>query len=503
MGNKVLTAYTTMDQIFEEGKLMYVAGKEDAEQGDLGTIILPKPAGNVSIAPTLPDPVLFSYTNTVANVIQLREVLVKIDSEANPPTPSTCTVSVLVPKVDEDWDTIVSDVTLVLSDGTTPALHNPHGLAEAGAYLYFIDYESRYIVIVGKDALEGATSGGSLQVSICDLSLPLPNANLPSDAKGQAIIALGAKIYALYLRTNPYATAHDPGQLLRLGNNNDGTLTYETKTEVGKNPQSIIPVKDNNEYAWLLIPAIGGPQDYEGNTNGTNSNISVVLALGNWASSAPIAVTGDSYTRPTPPNPPNPTAYDIHAVGAAMRNGNSRLFILTQVYNNQAKSAYWILYETSVTVFLDFLNRTTAPTLSEAKDLPGFELRDESIMVSPDVQIPYDIYFWDLLYEQTLRNDDEEDRLWLVLGSPFLVTKPEAYGSPTTPLGNPFVMFSCFGGVNVNSVDLTIETLRQAQREVSLKRGVRASKLGTAAARTARAATATTATAAEEGEENK
>jgi hypothetical protein len=58
--NKFLVTYTIMDQGFEEGTLMYIAGKEDAEKGDLGTIVLPKPAKDVSIPTTLPDPVVFS-----------------------------------------------------------------------------------------------------------------------------------------------------------------------------------------------------------------------------------------------------------------------------------------------------------------------------------------------------------------------------------------------------------------------------------------------------------
>jgi hypothetical protein len=122
-------------------------------------------------------------------------------------------------------------------------------------------------------------------------------------------------------------------------------------------------------------------------------------------------------------------------------------------------------------------------------------------MVTPDPVVSDDIYFWDLLYEQTTRTeDDSEDRLWLVLGSPFLVTKAQAYGSPTMvePEANPFAMFSCIGGVNVNSVDLTIETLHQAQREVSLKRGMRSSKLS---APTAKAAISAASMSAEEGEE--
>jgi hypothetical protein len=491
---------------------MYVAGKEDATKGNLGTIVLPKPAGDVSINATLPDPVVFSYTNTANNTIRLREALVKINSDAtpppegSPPRPSSCTVSVLAPVVDDNWVTMTEDVTLVMptttpSDGSKtdpepdpePALRNPHGLAQNGDYLYFIDYESQHIVIVGKDALETPAKGANVEVAVCDLEEELNDPN----AKGQAIIALGGKIYALYLSANAYATNHFPGHLLRLDIDatDETILTVGAHTRVGLNPQSIIPVNDGTNVQ-LLIPAIGGPQGYTGATNGTASDISVVPALGNWPASparAPRAVTGD----PMPQGAAE--TYDIHAVAAAMRGGDSELFILTQIYDNNAKKAFWRLYQISVSDFLALLTEQPPLTLSAATAMPDrLEVQDGGVMVSPDVQIPYDIYFWDLLYEQTLRNDDEEDRLWLVLGSPFLITKAEAYGSPTTELGNPYVMFSGFGGVNVNSVDLTIETLNQARREVSLKRGVRASKLGSS---TAAAAVTATASAAEEEEE--
>jgi hypothetical protein len=510
--NKILITYTIEDQGFQQGKVMYVAGKEDAKKGDLGTIVLPKYARDVQIDPLLPDPVVFSYTNTKGGIIRLREVLVKIDSDANPQRPSTCTVSVLVPEVGDNWVTRTADVSLVLADGTSVALRNPHGLAQTDDWLYFIDYESRLIVSVKKDDLEGAEDGNgenSLKVVSFDLSLP-GNGSLPNDARGQAIIALEGHIYALYIRSNPQATSYDPGILIRLDiNSSTGALSYASgtginnKITVGKNPQSIIPVKDGTNIQ-LLIPAIGGKQWYDGETNGTDSNICVVQAdLAPWPPAATVKITGDDYTQPIPPAPPPAaTAFDVHAVAAAMRNGSSQVFILTQVYNSDAKSAYWMLYQTTVTKFLAIPNGTTLTGATEIVG-GGFYLLDQSIMVSPDVEFTDDIYFWDLLYEQTLRDDEDEDRLWLVLGSPFMVTKPADYGSPTTPLPNPFAIFSGIGGINVNSVDLTIETLHQAERGVSLKRGMRSSKLGAAAARTGAAAATSMSAEEGEGEEDK
>jgi hypothetical protein len=463
----------------------------------------------VQIDPLLPDPVVFSYSNTENNVIGLREVLAKIDSDAAPLRPSTCTVSVLVPAVDDTWAAKCQDVSLVLDNTGTIALRNPHGLAQYGEWLYFIDYESQLIITVEKSLLESQPSNNTLKVaSFINL---VTVAGLQEDAKGQAIIALGDKIYALYIRANPQATQHQPGVLIRLDiNTSTGALSYtptgttvNNKTTVGRNPQSIIPVSDGTN-THLLIPAIGGPQNYEGETNGVASNICVVQADAalwpNLSTGAPAIITGDPYPPPsaakTDPTPSAASAYDIHAIGAAMRGGSSAMFILTQVYTDEAKAAFWMLYETTVGAFLGIAPNTT---LGTALSTGALELRDQGLIQTPDPQVSDDIYFWDILYEQTTdEEDDTKDRLWLVLGSPFLITKAEAYGSSSTPDANPFVMFSSFGGINVNSVDLTIETLHQAQREVSLKRGVRSSKLGAAAAKAARA---TTSMSAEEGEE--
>jgi hypothetical protein len=531
--NKILVSYTIEDQVFKGGKLMYVAGRENAEKDDLGTIVLPRPALDVKIDHELPDPVVFSYSNTEDNIVRLREVLVKIDSDAG--NLSTCTVTVLVPEVEDNWVSLTKDATLVMPappnaaktdpPPTVPALRNPHGLAQLGNYLYFIDYDNHLIVYVTKDVLENAAQGAPIMAGICDLeSIFIDGAE---KARGQAIIALEGKLYALFISTGLEAyDEHDLGYLVRLSvsDSETGALAVDTFTRTGLNSQSIIPVSrkvNGVDTTYLLIPSIGGEQFYDGRTNGTDSNIGMVEAeLVNWPEEVPIIITGDPYPPPTPPTPPEPgksgdpdpdppppapTAYDIHAVAAAMRDGASRVYILTQSYDNQANEALWKLYDTSVDVLAGFL--ATGPfTLTNADAQSGFDTLDEGVMVPPAEEgVDDDIYFWDLLYEQTPKDKDDEDRLWLVLGSPFLVTRAEAgaYGSPSAEVSNPFMMFSCIGGVNVNSVDLTIETLHQAKREVSLKRGVRSSRLATATARAAKSVVSTSATAAEDGTDAK
>jgi hypothetical protein len=498
--NKILITMTKEDEFFTHGKVMYIAGKEDAHEGDLGTIMLPVHAKDVNIAAATPDPVVFSYSNTEEDVVRLRVVIVEIQSKGGT-IPSSCTLSVVVPSTEGNWVPRTKNVKLVLADGTTLVLRNPHGMAQNGGYLYFIDYESQLLIIVKKDDLEAAADNSNVKVKTVDLT-DEDYGELPPEARGQAIITMNNKLYALYLDTTDItATNHNPGHLLRFSIDSAGDLTYEVQTLVGLNPQGIIPVATKAsgvEVIKLLIPAIGGEQYYTGATNGTNSNISVVDAeAASWppdptTGGAPILVTGDAYTIPTPPTPlPEASAYDIMAIGAAMRDGSSLVFILTKIYVDNAKGAYWMLYLTTVDELLKLLTKQQqgAPlTLTEAVNATDvdFKILDEGIVIAPeyvpdpeepDVKVPYAIYFWGIVYEQAIREDDKEDRIWLALGSPFLVTKAEAYSSPTTTQENPYVVISGFGGVNTNSIDVTIETPHQAIREVSLHRGVRAARI--------------------------
>jgi hypothetical protein len=458
--NKLIITYTAMNEMYQNGKLMYIAGRENAGPDDLGTIVAPVPAQDVEIEGTVPDPVLFSYCNTKGGKIRLRVLLVKIYSEGG--QPSTCTVSVYVPSVDGDWISKTENVTLVDANNN-PAVFNPHGMVDSGDSLCFIDYETQVITSVTEAALEGAGDGTNLKVDTLDLTSKLGDVN----ARGQALIALGGKIYGLYISTTIPATAFGNSQLVRLGFDDNGALAFEKKTIVGRNAQSIIPVIWGGKI-WLLIPAIGGPQLMTGATNGIKSNICVVEAeAATWPIAADIKITGDAYPDPAPDPPPEADAFNIIALGAAMRNGNSKLFILTQVYNKDAKSAFWQLYCTTVDNFFSIDDET------EISDATALSLIDNGIVEAADPADPYSIYFWDLLYEQSHKDDETEDRLWIALGSPILITKPSQYSSPNKPNG-PFVVYFCIGGVNVNAMDVPIETLHQAKREkLSLKRGLR------------------------------
>ena len=58
----VLLSYIGMDMAYKQGKLMHIDGKEDAAEGDLGTLEYPRLG--LTLDPQEPDPVLFSYLYT-------------------------------------------------------------------------------------------------------------------------------------------------------------------------------------------------------------------------------------------------------------------------------------------------------------------------------------------------------------------------------------------------------------------------------------------------------
>jgi hypothetical protein len=469
-GNEVLVSYTGMNMAYQQGKLMFIAGEEDAQVGDVGTLALPAQAPQVAIDPQIPDPVVFSYTFDNGQDPIPRVLLAKIVSQGGV-IPSSCTFTVLVPSATGAWVTKALDFTM--NSGGVPMIFNPHGLAEWGDFVYLIDYESQQIVIAAKKELETAT-GGVLNLSVTpfDLSGDLIDPN----ARGQAVIALNGFLYALYLSTDIRATAYGNSHLVRMTIGGGGSLAFDIETLVGRNAQAIIPVI-NASTTYLLVPAIGGPQDYSGHTNGTESNVYAAVANGDWENdpaTVRIVVTGDPAATPA-------TAYDIHAVAAAMRDGTSALYILTQIYNNSSRSAPWRIYRATVSDFLTITGPNNS--LSAAVTAGKLTVVDESTAQALDSAAAYGVYFWDLLYEQVPGNDDDGDRLWAALGTPILATRAgdnyigdPAYGSPTALFQNAYVMFGSLGGVNVNSLDLTAETLHQAARGVSLKRTLRSTQ---------------------------
>jgi hypothetical protein len=155
------------------------------------------------------------------------------------------------------------------------------------------------------------------------------------------------------------------------------------------------------------------------------------------------------------------------------------------------------------------------PTLSEAVTLGALKVIDEGEIAS-NANKPSGLYHPSLNIVQH-PTDKEKDLVVLCTGSMMMVTRALAYGSPTAKnapepedgteppysRNNPYLLFANNGGVSMNSLGISIETLYQALRGgVSLKHGVRMSQSSFAGA--ARMGTGVTATpTAAEGEEDK
>ena len=354
MANDYRLNYTVLNTLYQSGSLQTVIGGDPGADGNLASIQDPAPTG-VAIDANMPDPVVFSYLDPSGPSAALRVLLGKITTGSPPPKPSSTCVYTLVapPGPSAPWDppaqlVLATDVTLVY--GGKQVATNPHGIAQAGDYIYIIDYDSQAIVRLGVNELTGT---GFLTI-----------ANEPTDlsgdllidpdyiARGQAIIALkdgsgNDVIYALFIVSDAAETGYKNSILVKLSvDSADGALTLEGQVKVGLNATGIIPV-DNGAISRLLIPAIGGNQQYNADSlpsNGKNSNIMAVDPED--FSTVVTLLTGDD--KPTPPDTA-PTAYDIHAVAAsADPSPNAPAYILTLVYNQALNAASWRLYSANL-----------------------------------------------------------------------------------------------------------------------------------------------------------
>jgi hypothetical protein len=455
---QVLMTYSVLNNLYSNGSIRYVRGLQDAASGtpDVGTIDTPSDTG-LPLRPTVADPKVFSYGYKG----EARFLIAKVTTSAGTiPSTDTWTLVAVPDPAYGGWNTLAKDITLHYS---VDVATNPYGVAQIGDWLYIVDYDSQKIIRLGVNELNGFTDGSTISLKEAPYDLSVASqGGLSSDAKGQAIIALSDGgtnyLYALYTVSSDPSDHQDPGILVRLTVDASGAPAYDTKTQVGPNPQEIIPVTPSGSGTQLLIPAIGGIQN-PGATNGILSNIISVpaFAASPWPAAATVLVTGNASTGPTP-------AYDFHSIAAALRpDDNGFVYILTIDYAAGYKGTDWALYRTTVSHLLG-LAAIVAPTIAQA----GFTLVDSGNEPSG--------YFWSILFENG--EIAANDRLWFFRGTPLLVTPALVYTAPPqTSVANKFFDFGNakgqIGGDNVDWADLTIETLRQAAAGVSLKRGFR------------------------------
>jgi hypothetical protein len=459
MAKQVLMTYSVLDGDYQNPSMRYLRGLQDALSSvpNIGTIDDPRDT-NVPLLSTDPDPKMFSFVGSDDGV---RVLLSKVVTPVSGTAPFT-TWTLLGASTSGTWTTLAKDIVLA-----TPGLKNQavatnsYGVAQIGRWLYIVDYDSQKIYTLGISELNGLADGTVHTLLRAPLDL---SANLPADAKGQAIIALTKPattdpvapavpyLFALYTNSADPLTTQEEGYLVRLTvDAATGALTYDTQCEVGKNPQEIVPLTGTDKTTYLTIPCVGGIQQAGGN-NGTDSQIQKVSAFDELEpETLVIGTTGSTY--------------DIFAIAGPSRAGDDGVvYILTYDYDaNYATN--WRLYQTTVSILL---SQASTPLNS----LPINFTAIDSGSAAPG-------YFWNILYENG--SADTKDRLWFFRGSALLATPALAYApAPQTGVTNRFFdvgdAANQIGGENVDWVDLTIETVNQAAAGVSLKRSVQAQK---------------------------
>ena len=216
---------------------------------------------------------------------------------------------------------------------------------------------------------------------------------------------------------------------------------------------------------------------------------------GVWPAEADILITGD----PVDANGKSNTGtYNILGLAASARGRSGMLYLLTQIYltgSDGSQDAMWRIYEITVGEFLDLFRSQSDPAPEESSDPPppytltealahGLDITDEGAVESLKDE---GVYYWDIIYGQAPGVNDADDRLWVILGTPLMVTRAAKgeYGSPTSDSENPYVIFGFNGGHNTNCLDLTIEAITHVERGggVSQRRSMHGAALSVSASK--------------------
>ncbi|MDR1148129.1 MAG: hypothetical protein LBK66_05805 [Spirochaetaceae bacterium] len=500
---ELLLTFSVLNKVYEHPSIRFIRGLRDADAGDpdavppvppsIGTIENPRNA-NIPMRSTVVDPKICSFIYNG----EARFVLPKVVTDVSGHDGEDTTWSLLAAPTPPygSWAVLARDIILQYpSRNGAPVATNPHGLAQARGFMHIIDYASTTIYTAGTDDLNGLVdySRYTLTIKPFDVSaaaVAAGDAALPEGAKGQAIISIKAPngkryVFALFIVSvddpeypgDPEKLIYSPSVLVRLKADKYGGLTYDGQTYVGLNGVEIIPITTSAGVTYLLVPAMGGPQQKGGATNGDDSNICRILAFSNWKTDVPvIALKGNSAG-----------TLDIRALATPDRpDDDGMLYILTANFNSLNYNGFnYTLYKTTV---LQILNANDL-TLLQAVDDEIIEVADSGNVISPDADNPYGIYFLDILCETG--DSAKSDRLYFFIGSALLVTCAANYKRPADmstppsdqwgPIEGPgYVYFPLgvrdgrIGGYNIDSADLTAETLRQYHAGVALKHSAKA-----------------------------
>jgi hypothetical protein len=499
---ELLLTFSVLNKVYEHPSIRFFRGLRDADSGyptadppvppSVGTLENPRSA-NIPMLSTVVDPKICSFIYNG----EARFMLPKIVTDESGHDGEDTTWSLLAAPTPPygSWAVLARDIILQYpSRNGAPVATNPHGVAQARGFLHIVDYASLAIYTVGTDDLNGLADGSryTLKIKPFDVAEAAKKAGnpLPEYAKGQAIISIkapGGQRYVFVLFIVSEQDPNDPAKLvygssvlIRLKADKEGGLSYDGQVDVGRNAVEIIPVTTTAGVTHLLVPAMGGMQ--QDTTNERNSNICRILAFSDWSIDVPIpAIQGDLVGLGN---------YDIRALATPDRpDDGGVIYILTGIFNSNNYNGFnYKLYTTTVAQLI----AAEELSLSDALKYEVIKEADVGQVISPDLDNPYGVYFWDILCETG--DSAKNDRLYFFIGSAVLVTCAAAYrrpgnlSPPTSDVPGPvegegYVYFPLgvrdgrIGGYNIDSVDLSAETLRQYHAGVALKHSAKATQV--------------------------
>jgi hypothetical protein len=381
----------------------------------------------------------------------------------------------------QGWAVLGDNISLEYPAGT-PAATNIQGLVQVGDWAYGADYDSRKVLIMRVNELNGLFGvSHTLEQEPFDLGAIISTDILPATAVGWDIVALRHEgtDYLFVLYNGPdssTAGSYKASVLVRIQVNPDGSLTYVDNLRMIPvlNAQGLAPVIAEDGTVSLFIPSIGGMQQ-AGATNGPNSQLTRVKNI--FDTSIAMAAYPLLMGNTTPPA--TGSDGDVAGFVAAMRPGGVA-YIRAGLYNGGYYSDGYIYYKTTVTKLLAL--EGSPMELFDAFTQGILEIVDEGAVASSssfdDGILSSGIYFHDMLI---VHGDcAEEDELFVFKGSKLEVHSVLDYGSRHIVYGLGYGE-GHIGGANVNSADATGESERQIKAGMHHKHGARLTRIGPAA----------------------
>ncbi|MDR0630125.1 MAG: hypothetical protein LBG24_10925 [Treponema sp.] len=446
---KLLMTYSVLNSDYGNAKLMRIEGTTSGGPNGVDT----PPTNTGYPVADASDPMVYSYIGANDEVH-----LLVVRTQAGSPEATTYTVlhRITDPETNTDtWD-VYNDLTNIKFEldvedengvkETISVLGNPQSLAQVkvgtNRFIYLVDFDSSWVYGINVADFEAHTPTSNpylLTPSLCVDLTDTIDPFLGYPPHGISIIALQESeehfLFALYMAVDdPWnkSAAYNESTVVKLLVGAGGVLTNppEGTVKVGANATGLVPVNSEDGIS-ILVPAIGGPQQY-GDTNGPESKLHLVPTS---LASAPVALEGAEQT--AGPLDEGDT-YDIR-MAAASADG-SYIYILTGTFS-QDYNMFWRLYKFT----LDELKSYSARSLDTVAD-HAIESGARALG-----------YYWSVLYETSAGPDG---RLWFVRGSPIQITVGTNYASANRKeirIGEDEL-----GGTNVNSVDLTGEMVALA-----------------------------------------